>query len=207
MIRRFSIRTLMAFIVLAAVGLAALKNAGEVWDGTILMAAMAAVGVAILAAIFSRGREQAWWIGFALFAGGYLHLAAGPWTVDAFRQRLVTTSLIGHLRNLMFESHEPYLLQERAEIRSQLEKLQPATRTYDPVSASLRNSLREIDAQLSRIRNTARHFDHFQGIGHSLLAFLAGLVGGVVAVWLRGRRDRGEAECQGKGSVMGGANG
>jgi hypothetical protein len=207
MMRRFSIRTLMAVIVLAAVGMAALKNAGEAWDGIILMAAMAAVGVAILAAIFSRGREQAWWIGFALFGGGYLQLAAGPWTGDAFRQRLVTTSLIGHLRNRMFESNDVYLLQEKEEIRGQLEKLPPATRTYDPVAASLRISLKAIDDQLSRNRSAARRFDHFQSIGHSLFAFLAGLVGGMVAVGFWGRRERGESEGRGQGPVNVGPNG
>ena len=47
--RRFSIRTLMAFVLVCAVGMAALKNANELWAGTMLMAALAAAGVAVLA--------------------------------------------------------------------------------------------------------------------------------------------------------------
>jgi hypothetical protein len=73
--RRFSIRTLMAFVLVSAVGLAALRTAGDLSAGLLFLVALAAVGVAILGATFMRGAEQAWWIGFALFCGGYLTLA------------------------------------------------------------------------------------------------------------------------------------
>ncbi len=41
---RISIRTLMGFVLSSAVGLAVLKNAGELAVGMILMVALAAVG-------------------------------------------------------------------------------------------------------------------------------------------------------------------
>ena len=43
--RRFSLRTLMAFIVVSAVGLAALRNANEFWAGIMLLALLAASGM------------------------------------------------------------------------------------------------------------------------------------------------------------------
>jgi hypothetical protein len=45
---RVSISTLMSFVLISAVGLAALRNASEVWAGMMLLAAMAAVGAAVL---------------------------------------------------------------------------------------------------------------------------------------------------------------
>ena len=72
--RRISIRTLMAFILVSAVGLAALRNANAWWGGTMLLLAMAAVGVAMTGAVLMRGRERCWWATFAFFGGGYLVL-------------------------------------------------------------------------------------------------------------------------------------
>jgi hypothetical protein len=46
--RRFSIRTLMAFLLVPAVALAALRNANDLWAGMMLLTALGAVGVAIL---------------------------------------------------------------------------------------------------------------------------------------------------------------
>ena len=62
--RRISIRTLMALVLVSAIGLAALRNASELWAGMMLRLALAAVGVAILGVALMRGRERAWWLGF-----------------------------------------------------------------------------------------------------------------------------------------------
>jgi hypothetical protein len=44
--RRFSIPTLMAFVLVSAVGLAALRNANDLWVGMMILLALTAVGVA-----------------------------------------------------------------------------------------------------------------------------------------------------------------
>jgi hypothetical protein len=188
--RRFSLRTLMAFILVAAVGLAALRNANDRWAGVMLLTALASVGVSFIGAALMRGREQAWWLGFAVFGGGYLAVCLGPWVGDAFRQQLSTTHWIGELRNLMFDSSTKYLLAEKEEIRDELAKLLPAAGNYDPVASSLRNSLRSIDEQLTKNRNATRRFDSFQSVGHCLFVLLSGLMGGTVAVWFDSRRRR-----------------
>ncbi len=188
--RRLSLRTLMAFILVAAVGLAALRNANDLWAGMMLMLALTSVGVSILGAALLRGCERAWWLGFAVFGGGYLAVSVGPWVGDAFRQQLSTTHLIGELRNLMFESNVKLLLAEKEEIRGELAKLLPVAGNYDPVVSSLRNSLRSIDEQLIKNRNTVRRFDYFQSTGHSLFVLLSGLMGGTVAVRFYARRGR-----------------
>ena len=60
--RGFSIRTLMAFVLVSAIGLAALRNAGDLWAGMMMQVALTAVGVAVLGAVLLRGRERAWWL-------------------------------------------------------------------------------------------------------------------------------------------------
>ena len=87
--KRFSIRTLMAFVLVSAVGLAALRSATELWAQMMLMTSLFAVGVAVVGASLMQGRERAWWLGFAVFAGGYLALSVGPSVGDPFRQQLV----------------------------------------------------------------------------------------------------------------------
>ncbi len=194
--RRFSIRTLMGFVLVSAVGLAALRSATELWAQMMLMTSLFAVGVAVVGASLMRGRERAWWLGFAVFAGGYLTLSVGPLVGDPFRQQLVTTHWIGRLRNLMFASNAEYLSLEKQEIEAELAKLRAVTPKfkYDPVVASLTNNLRAIQTQLTANKNAGLRYDDFQRIGHCLFALLAGLVGGTVATWFYARRESGGSD-------------
>jgi hypothetical protein len=194
-LRRISIRTLMAFVLVSAVGLAALKNAGEIWAGIMLLLALAATGVAILGAALMQGRERAWWLGFAVFAGLYLAIAIGPWVNDWFRHQLITSHWLVQVRNALSETNVPALTVEKQAIEAELEKLKPVTPKFqdDPVAASLRINLQAIQAQLNANRNAGLRDDHFQRIGHALFALLAGLVGGTVGLWFWERRSRGEA--------------
>jgi hypothetical protein len=97
--RGFSIRTLMAVIVVSAVGLAALRNANDWWAGLLLLLALVAFGSAVLGAIFLRGRDRAWWTGFALFCGGYLALTLVPGASKEIAPRLLTTKLLDYVRS------------------------------------------------------------------------------------------------------------
>jgi hypothetical protein len=68
----------MVFVFVAGVGLAALRNASDLWAGMMLLVALASVGVAVLGAVLMDDRERAWWLGFAVFGGGYLVAALSP---------------------------------------------------------------------------------------------------------------------------------
>jgi len=68
----------MAFVLVCAVGLAALRNANELWARVMMMVAVALVGVAVLWAILLRGRERAWWLGFAVLGATYLFARKKP---------------------------------------------------------------------------------------------------------------------------------
>ena len=103
---RVSIRSLMSFVIVSAVGLAALKNAGDLWAGMMLLAALAALGAASLGATILRGKERCWWMGFAVYSGGYLVLAFGPWFSENLRSHLATTHLLTYAQqNLHPRTH------------------------------------------------------------------------------------------------------
>src|SRR5437868_1966746 len=99
---RFSIRTLMAFVLVSAVGLAALRNASDLWAGMMLLVALAAVGVAVMGAVILGGKERYWWAGFAFFGGGYFVLAFTPRLSDASRPHLGTTHLLSKAHTQLF---------------------------------------------------------------------------------------------------------
>ena len=71
---RFSIAGLMGAVVVAAVCLAALRNASQAWSGAIFLLTRGVLGLAIINAIYRRGADRAWWLGFCLFGWGYLAL-------------------------------------------------------------------------------------------------------------------------------------
>ena len=102
--RRFSIRSLTAFIVVAAIILAALRNASDLWAGSKRRLELRSVFMQV------RGRKES-----------------------------------------------------------------------DPALIATKRSLAKVDQQLAAA-DAVPPFDQFQRVGHSLFTFLAGLLGGTVAV-------------------------
>jgi hypothetical protein len=72
---RFPIAGLMLAVLVVALGLAALRNASEVWAGVMFLFTCAVLCLAIVGAICRDGPRRAWWLGFALFGWGYLLLS------------------------------------------------------------------------------------------------------------------------------------
>jgi drug/metabolite transporter (DMT)-like permease len=54
----------------------------------LLLLALATLSTAVLGSVFLRGKERAWWIGFAFFGGVYLALVVGPWSSETFEPQL-----------------------------------------------------------------------------------------------------------------------
>jgi hypothetical protein len=193
--RRFSIRTLMAVIVIAALAMAALKNANAFLSGILLLVTLAVIGFAMLGATTMRGRQRHWWRGFALFSGCYLALALGPLPRETFRPLLGTTHLLGQLHERM----HPAMVQvaenlitlqfERKKKTSYRESLLSRTTKSDPTILGLQGQLISLDQQIAALKSGAT-YDQFQQAGHSLFALLSGLLGGTVAVWFYARCER-----------------
>jgi hypothetical protein len=197
--RPFSIRTLMAIIIIFAVGLAALRNASDLWVGTLLLADLFVLGTALMGAVILRGHEQHWCRGFVSFAGFYLALSMGPWLSDAFQPRLGTTHALRYAYERTYPSVAPplekealaSLLVQREELLSHLKDAKGVARhVNDPPVVAATRELKKIDAKLAA-NQAGRSLNQFQNVGHSIFSLLIGLVG-TVATWFYARRERAE---------------
>ncbi len=193
--RGYSIRALMAFILVSAVGLAALRNANEFWAVATTMAALACFLIAVAWAILLRGRQRAWWLGFAVLGGAYLFVSLSP-----MRKLLGTRRLLQYVHARIAGSSIETFEISRSGQGSILCRIvttdgEVSERT---LPENVFNSARGRDV-LSSIVPPSRwqslfpgvtNADAFQRVGDSLFALLVGLTGGMVAAWLRRRRDR-----------------
>jgi hypothetical protein len=89
---RFSIGGLMGAVVVAALGLTALRADSAIWAGVTLLWTSGVLCLAIVGVVCRRGAERAWWLGFALFGWGYL--AAAFWSERNFFEELPTAILV-----------------------------------------------------------------------------------------------------------------
>jgi len=69
----------MGVVLVAAIGLAALRNASETWAGVMLLLTCGVLALAVVGVVCRAESERAWWLGFALFGWGYLALAFWSW--------------------------------------------------------------------------------------------------------------------------------
>jgi hypothetical protein len=167
--RRVSILGLMGCVFACAVALAALRNASELWAGITLLIALGALGTALLGVIYQQGKDRAWWLGFALFGGGYLTLAFAPWFSEEVGLKLATTQLLGYLHSQVTQSPTPQptffldstgkrtalrdLKVERDSVATKLQNARRLTKNpnSDPSVLRLRRSLASLDQQISII--------------------------------------------------------
>ena len=203
--RRISIRVLMAFVVFAAVGLAALRNADEVWAGMMLLLAMIAIGVAILGATLMRGAERAWWLGFAVFGGGYLVASLCPMRSDLATTRLLQSVIARSSLDSVIVARAPSQKFRMSDGRYDVAALNLFARDNGPgvplvdVKGATVIVLQEPSTRWRSILPGTANPDAFARVGHCLFAFLAGSLGGMVAVWFWRRRERSLLPCPSPG--------
>src|SRR5689334_15447370 len=89
-----TIASLMGAIALIGVALAALRSPTQLWAGITLSASLAAVTLAVLAAVYRRGRSRAFWVGFSVCGWVYLTLHLGPWFEHHIGPTLASTAAL-----------------------------------------------------------------------------------------------------------------
>jgi hypothetical protein len=179
---RFNIASLLGVVLFVAVGFAALREADELWESGLLTLTLGVLLVSILLAVHRREARRAFWIGFALFGWGYLGLSLVP----SIESRLITTKALGYIDSKVpGRSLGVVRLELRsAEIRSPGDQVQSDTILADRVNLAIKREgvVHLWDAATGRLLGGwTGTTDSRIRIGHSLLALLAGLLGGVLS--------------------------
>lgn len=104
---RFSIAHLLLLIVFLGFSFAALRSPSQLWANAWFSAALVVLTIAVLAAVYRRGRRRAFWVGFASCGWLYLVLAVGPWFGTLVGSFLVTTAALDILASHVAPSSPP----------------------------------------------------------------------------------------------------
>jgi hypothetical protein len=163
--RHVTILGLMTFVLICGVGTAALHASTDMWASIVFSSTLLILTASILLGIYDH---RPFWLGFALF--GWVYLGAS--LIPSVEARLLSRKGLAWLdakamnRQVMSVTFTP-------DGRTLLE-----TGTHE---------VRLWDAATGKPLSPIGTFSNFLRIGHSLLALLAGLLGGFMATWLQGR--------------------
>ncbi len=166
---RFSLASLLGFTLFVALICAALRYHTDLWASAAVSLSGVFLLLGVLAAIL-RPAARPFWIGFALFGLAYFYVSVGPGGGSLW-PRLLTSHLLHYLED---ESESPTYEQ--------------AARALFSINGSVGYRMAFLGA---RGPNPVPSPGNVQAIGHSGLAILIGLLGGVAGHLIRGRR-RGE---------------
>jgi hypothetical protein len=189
---RFTIAGLIGVITFLGIGLAALREASELWDSGLFTLTLGVLLVAVLLAVHRREDRRAFWAGFALFGWGYMALSLVPST----EPRLLTTRALTYLDAQVPGQVLGFTIR-LTESGSGSSINQVLGLAFSPdgrhIAASGQGRVGLWDAKTGRLLGTMPGTtENFVRIGHSLFALLAAWAGGVVS--RRHRRGPGSAE-------------
>ncbi len=179
---RFSIKSLIGFIVICAVALAALKESNDWWEkGTFTVMVLVLLTAALLA-IHRSGVRRGFWVGFALFGSVYLGLSLIP----PVESRLVTSPALGYL-------HSKLPGQDLQNIELMISTGGPGTSTVQNATIAFRpsgNPLAAVNNGSVRVWNVTNgklvvgwggSVENFVKIGHTWIALLLAWFGGMLS--------------------------
>lgn len=179
----FSIRGLMAFIVILALGLVALRTPSRIWMNAWYSIAIGSVTFAVPAAFATVDERRAFWIGFAITGGVYFLFTLGPWVGDESFHHFITTTIL--------DIAAPTIVDNRYLIPSYMMAMNPPTAPVDPTSWQVWN-LPDFRTSTNRAWTIGYVTLHspplYLRIGHGLFTLIAGLIGGELSRFLYLRR-------------------
>jgi hypothetical protein len=98
---RITIAHLIVVVLVAAIGLAAIRRGTAAWAGAMLSITFFAMICSLLGVALERGTRRIYWLGFATLGWGYLLLAYLPWLDDKVGQFLLAPTLFAYLYELL----------------------------------------------------------------------------------------------------------
>jgi hypothetical protein len=99
--RRFSIRSVMAFIIVAGIGLAAIRIGSAPWSGAMFSITFFTMVCSLLGVALTRGLRRTYWSGFAALGWSYLLLTYAPWLELKVGRFLLAPQLFPYLANVL----------------------------------------------------------------------------------------------------------
>ncbi len=121
---RFSVSSLMVMIVLLAAAFAALRTPTPLWANAWFSVALASLVLAVPAAVYRRGQERAFWVGFAAAGWVYFVLALAPWFQTEVGFQLLTTTILDVMA--------PYVVQKEYLLRTYIGAFNPPSAPVQP---------------------------------------------------------------------------
>jgi hypothetical protein len=113
---RFSMTSLMLFVVLCAVTFAVFRFSSGIWSSILFSLVILVLFTSVIAATYSAGSQRAFWVGFALFGCGYWFVVHVPWS----QGQAISSSMAMHL----YQQLEPHIF------------VTPSNRPSGPTTAS-----------------------------------------------------------------------
>jgi hypothetical protein len=177
---RFNIAGLLVLVLVLGVGFAALREASDPWDSGLFTLTLVALLISVLLAIHRTESRRAFWLGFALFGGGYLGLSLVP----SIESRLATTKALTYLDSKVPGRTQTFFKVQFTATGSRAAGNQVQAVAFSPqgdqiATTSSLGTVKLWDATTGRLLGGwAGTTENFVRIGHSLIALLAGWLGG-----------------------------
>jgi hypothetical protein len=156
---RFSLSSLVGFVCVVSVGCAALRFASRLWASALLTLLLGALVFSLLGVAFASNSRRRFWAGFSLCGWSYVVLVFGPGLDTHIGHRLLTTKVLGDIQPVVqARNRVPGLRQT------------PSYRDFDDLV---------IVSETGTARIRPPQWEHFQQVGHSIIGFMIGIVGGL----------------------------
>jgi hypothetical protein len=99
--RRFSIRSVMALIVVIAIGMTAIVVGSAPWSGAMLSITFFTMVCSLLGVVLTRDKRRIYWSGFATLGWSYLLLMYAPWLDSKVGRFLLAPKLFPYLGEVL----------------------------------------------------------------------------------------------------------
>jgi hypothetical protein len=177
---RFNIASLLAVILILGVGFAALRESNDLWDVGLFTLTIGVMLISVLLAVHRKEARRAFWIGFALFGWSYLALSLVP----PIESRLLTTKGLSYLDSKVPGRSAALTLYTTINSGIGSNQVQEVVFGIDgkQLGTSIQDQVKIWDVATGKLlAGWGGTTENFVRIGHSLLALLAGWLGGLLS--------------------------